>query len=436
MANVSIAIVGGGPAGLSLAYNLQRKGYQVTLFEAAPELGGLARSFQFGDIRIERYYHFLCGDDLDYFDKLESLHLSDTLRWKSTQMGFFHNGRLYPFASAMNLLRFEGMPMSGRLRYGLWALFCSLGMDWRSLDGIAAKPWLIKYLGLDAYKATWHPLLDLKFHEHHDEISAAWIWHRVHRVSRSRKHPFAQERLGYLQGGTDVLLDALIADASKQGAVFHTKTPIKQILLDNYQVTGVELQDGSVQQFDYVVSTVPLPLFLKLAPNLPTDYLQRLKKIEFLGVVCATIRLKHSLTPNYWLNINDERIPFNGCIEYTNLNPEMTPDGSSIVYVPFYLPTSHERYKYSDERILADCFHGFSLIQPKFSSNWVMDTAISRDPFAQVICKKGFALQIPSHQTPIRNLMLIESSQLYPSDRTVSGTIQLANAVAEMFEER
>jgi len=38
-----VAIVGSGPAGLSAAYQLARKGYRVTIFEAAPEAGGMLR---------------------------------------------------------------------------------------------------------------------------------------------------------------------------------------------------------------------------------------------------------------------------------------------------------------------------------------------------------------------------------------------------------
>jgi NADPH-dependent glutamate synthase beta subunit-like oxidoreductase len=39
----SIAVVGAGPSGLSAAYQLRRRGYQVTLFESQPDLGGLMR---------------------------------------------------------------------------------------------------------------------------------------------------------------------------------------------------------------------------------------------------------------------------------------------------------------------------------------------------------------------------------------------------------
>jgi len=38
-----IAIVGSGPAGLSCAYFLAKEGYQVTVFEALPEIGGMLR---------------------------------------------------------------------------------------------------------------------------------------------------------------------------------------------------------------------------------------------------------------------------------------------------------------------------------------------------------------------------------------------------------
>jgi NADPH-dependent glutamate synthase beta subunit-like oxidoreductase/Pyruvate/2-oxoacid:ferredoxin oxidoreductase delta subunit len=38
-----IAVVGGGPSGLSAAYQLRRRGYRVTLFESQPALGGLMR---------------------------------------------------------------------------------------------------------------------------------------------------------------------------------------------------------------------------------------------------------------------------------------------------------------------------------------------------------------------------------------------------------
>jgi protoporphyrinogen oxidase len=428
----TIGIVGGGPAGLALADDMSRAGWAVTLLEAAPELGGLARSFTFGDIRIERYYHFLCSGDTGYFRKLRELDLDRSLCWRPTKMGFFYHGRMYPFSSVADLLRFDGISLLGRLRYGLLALRCSLSEDWRALDAVPAESWLIGALGEEAYRATWYPLLRVKFDRFHDQIAAAWVWHRVHRVARSRRTPLHRERLGFLAGGTDTLVTALEARLRERGVCLRPGTPVRRIVIEGGRARGIETADGSRLDFDAVVSAVPLPHFLRLAPDLPADYRATLGAIDFIGVICVTLRLRNRLSENFWLNVNDERVPFNGCIEYTNLNQAATPDGTSILYVPFYLPREHARFTQDDRQLIAECSRALCILNPRFQPDWILHASVSRDPYAQVICATGFAARVPRHRTPIENLYLIESSQLYPADRTISGTIDLAREVATL----
>ena len=108
----TVGIVGGGPAGLGLAYSLAKAGHEVTVFEAAPELGGLARSFRLGDVDIERYYHFICGTDDTYFRYLKELGIESKLQWENTRMGFFHDGTLHAFNGALDLLRCDALSPS------------------------------------------------------------------------------------------------------------------------------------------------------------------------------------------------------------------------------------------------------------------------------------------------------------------------------------
>lgn len=428
-----VGIIGGGPAGLALADDLSRVGWRVTLFEAAPDLGGLARSFQFGDIRIERYYHFVCADDSGYERKLSELGLSDVLRWRPTRMGFFLDGKLYPFASGFDLLRLHGIPFLGRLRYGALVLYCTWLTRWKKLDGIPAEPWLKRALGERTYDATWRPLLHVKFNQFSDQISAAWVWHRIHRVARSRRSPLHGERLGYLEGGTDRLVNELEAQLTRRGVDLRPGTPVRRILIEDGRARGVETQDGVTHRLDRVVSAVPLPQFVRMAPGLPDSYRAELEKIRFIGVVCVALRLRRPLTGNFWLNVNDARIPFNGCIEYTNLNGEITPDGTSILYVPYYLPQDHPRMNHRDEDLICETIAALRIINPELTPEDVVQAVVSRDGYAQVICASPFAERVPEHRTPVEGLFLIESSQLYPADRTISGTIDLARAVARLL---
>ena len=79
-----------------------------------------------------------------------------------------------------------------------------------------AVEWLKEMFGERAYRVIWEPLMRFKFAEHAEEISAAWIWARMVRLSRSRTSPWREE-LGYIEGGSQVVLDGLAA-ISKRGA--------------------------------------------------------------------------------------------------------------------------------------------------------------------------------------------------------------------------
>ena len=54
-----VAIIGGGPMGLTCAYELSKKGFDVTVFEKDDKLGGMSASFEFGGVTIEKFYHFI-----------------------------------------------------------------------------------------------------------------------------------------------------------------------------------------------------------------------------------------------------------------------------------------------------------------------------------------------------------------------------------------
>ncbi len=423
---MKIGIIGAGLSGLTSALALAKNGHYVEVFHKESEPGGLIGSFDFEGCRLEHFYHFLCAGDDGYFDLCEELGLKAHLRFARARTGFFYEGRSYPLSTPIDLLRFDAVPWMQRLRFGLFALEARWRNEWRQLDAIAAKPWLIDRIGLRAYEVIWEPLLSLKFGAFHEHISAAWVWHRLHRVARSKN------RMGYLEGGSQRLVDALLNQLRRHKVSLHLERPVAKILTDEggRQTVGLRFDAGGDFACDHVVSTVPLPVLADLLPEGWDDYAGQLRKIQYIGVVCVVFKLKRSVSPYFWYNVNDARAPFNGIIEYTNLVP---PDasGGHIVYVPYYVPVDHPIYRMSDEAVVRQSWEGLQQVQPRLRDQDVLARHVARAPYAQAICPTGFLNMMPEHQSPLEGLYLLDSTFLYPEDRTQSGHILRARACAE-----
>ncbi|HOZ45074.1 MAG TPA: NAD(P)/FAD-dependent oxidoreductase [Candidatus Hydrogenedentes bacterium] len=422
-----IGIIGSGISGLATAFALARSGHHVEVFERDEAVGGLIATCDLAGTRVERYYHFLCGGDDGYFGLCRDLDLAGRLVFRKARTGFYYEGVEYPFSTALDLLRFAPIPFSQRLRFGVFALESRTRQEWRQLDEIVAKPWLIDRIGRQAYEVVWEPLLAMKFGDSHDRISAAWVWHRLHRVARSRG------KLGYLRGGSGLLLDTLSAAIHAQGGAIHAGRPARAIAATSGRVRGIVLDGGEVFECEHVVSTLPLPVTADLLPEECRTYAESLRQVAYIGVVCATFKLDRPVTRNFWLNVHDSRLPFNGIIEYTNLNP-IDAKAGHIVYVPYYVATDRAPYTEDDATVFRRSWQTLQTIQPGLRDESIVAYGLFRAPYAQAICPTGFLNTLPDVHAPLEGLHLVDSTFLYPEDRTQSGLILRARACAEGIE--
>ncbi|HET7292553.1 MAG TPA: NAD(P)/FAD-dependent oxidoreductase [Vicinamibacteria bacterium] len=423
-------VIGGGPAGIRAAHRLAKGGVETTLLESAPVLGGLASSFDVQGVTIERYYHFICKGDDDLVEALGEIGLSGKLHWKDSRMAYFVDGTLYPFLTPVELLRFGALPLVDRLRAGL-AVKLAQRMKEEDLAPRRATAWLRELFGERAYRVIWEPLMRFKFAEHADSISAAWIWARMVRLGRSRTSPWREE-LGYIEGGSQTVLEGLRRDFEGHGGKTLLSAPVEAIVMADGRASGVRV-GGETLPADLVVSTVTPRHFLRLAEGFPEGaYKDGLRRIPAIGIFCLFLRLRESVTPFFWVNTNDPRVPFAGMIEYTNLNPLPELGGDRILYVPQYLSPDDPRYAQSDEDVFRSYTDALALIQPAFDRRWVKFHAVFRDRHAQPICLTDYRETTPKIATPLPNLFLTDSCQLHPHDRTISGSMSLGREAARL----
>jgi protoporphyrinogen oxidase len=415
--------------GLAAAYRLAQAGAQVTVLERDDRIGGMSAHFDFAGTRIERYYHFVCAPDQTTFEWLREFGLFEKLRWTDTKMGFFFRGRLYDWGGPLALLRFPGLNLLQKLRYGLHVMRAKSISDWKPYDSISSTEWLQRWMGKGAFEVMWKPLFHFKFYEHQNSLSAAWLGTRIRRVALSRKS-LSQERLGYLVGGSEVLLEAVAARLQAAGGRVELGANVERVLIDESgpvpKVLGVRV-NGVDRTFDQVISTIPLPYLVDVAPQLPADERTKVAAIRNVAVVCVLLKLKRPFTSNFWMNINDPRIEIPGLIEYSNLNPL---DGTCILYAPFYMPQAHAKYSRPAQAFIDETVAAMQLIRPDWDPADVVAAKVSRYQYAQTVCTPGFHDALPPMRSAVQGLLLADTSHYYPEDRSISESLKVGETLA------
>ena len=431
MTPTRVAIIGGGFSGLSAALDLCRAGCEVTVYEKDSDIGGLAGTFELSPgVRVEKFYHHWFTSDVDVLDLIDELGLSHLKRYVASNTGLYYVNSIFRLASPLDLLKFTPLPFIDRVRTGFMALYARKINEWKKLEDISAEDWLVNVGGRKAYDTIWKPLMAGKFGAEAPNVSAVWMWNKLKLRGSSRNNK-GGESLVYFGGSFGALTDGIKKALEDRGVTIKLKTGIRSVLVENGKAVGVETEGGSRDMADVVICTAALPQFLEMTPSLPADYRSRCEQIRFLGNSCLVLRLNRSLSSTYWLNVADPSFPFVGIIEHTNLDSKDNYEGTHIVYLSKYLPTTEKLFSLPPDEYLNYCIPFIQKIFPEFDRSWVLSHHVWKAQFSQPVITKGYSKLIPDLKTPVDSLWLCTMAQIYPEDRGTNYAVRYGRRVAQ-----
>jgi protoporphyrinogen oxidase len=410
--------------GLAAAYELARQGHAPVVFEADDRIGGMAATFDFDGLQIERYYHFHCISDADFLQALDELGIADKMKWTETKMGYWLGGRLQAWGNPIALLTFKGLSPIAKFRYGLHAFTCTRRNNYHPLDNVEATGWVKRWVGMEVWNKLWRYLFELKFYEYSTNLSAAWIWTRIRRIGRSR-YNLMREKLGYLEGGSDTLLNAMAADIRKNGGEIRLSSPVTRVAIENGKARGVEV-GGSLEEFDAVISTIPATYIPQIMPDLPAKTLAQFEKLVNIPVACVIAKLKRPLTGYFWLNTADPAMDTPGMVEYTALRPL----DCHIVYIPYYVPAENPVFSDSDDVFAEKVVRYMRTVNPELTEDDFLGVKVHRYRYAQPICTPGYLDELPPAKLPVEGVWAADTSYYYPEDRGFSESIGFGRKMA------
>lgn len=329
---MKIAILGGGIAGLTAGRLLHEKGYEITLFEALPQIGGLCRTkkldngflFDIGGGHIfHSVYPKILQQMVGYVGE-ENLYRHK----RNTRIYIYDTFIKYPFENGLNDLppdvRFECLMgyinawyKNGNsalefknFREMIYAIF-GAGIANHFMIPYNTKIWCVDpvQMGLDWIKnrVPRAPLEDVV-------KSALGI------STEGYKH---QAQFYYpKQGGVQTFIDAV---AKPIRGCIKTNTPVKSIAKKE---SKWEVND---EIFDRVVSTIPLDRFCEICDAVPPDVKEKAKKLQHLSLLSVLICLKtNAILPYSWIYLPHEtQSEANRLTYFSNYSRYLCPDGKT-----------------------------------------------------------------------------------------------------------
>ena len=425
---MKIAVIGAGFGGMAAAYDLRRAGHQVTLFESAATVGGLASGFKepYWDWSVEKFYHHWFQSDRYMLGLIRELGWEDKVLFPRPYTVLLYNGKWYPFDSIPRAIMFPGLGFGlDKIRFGFVGLYLRLTNNWKPLEHFTADAWMTRWAGRRVYEQMWKPLIIGKFGPYFQDVNMAWMWARL--KARST-------RLGTFEGGFQRFAD-LFADRLRQmGVDLRLQAAIRSIRRDS--AGRLVLDSGVSESFDQVLVTTSPALLAKLCPDLPESYLKGLLGLKSMGAVVMIMALKHQLSTQgyYWFNLpKDAGYPFLALVEHTNYVSSDHFGGDHIVYAGDYLEPGHEYFSLSDEQLLQRFMPAFSRFNPAFRADWIKKTWVFRTGYAQPVPLVDHSRNIPTIQTPIEGLYFASMSQVYPWDRGTNFAVEIGRRAVRLM---
>lgn len=431
MEKKNFGIVGGGIMGMTLAHRLVQKGHEVTLFEGAPELGGLVSPWRMGDVEWDKFYHVILLSDFRLRSILKEIDLEDKIDWVETKTGFYIKGKLYSMSDTIEFLKFPTLNLIDKFRLALTILYASKIKNWKRLEKLKVTTWLKRWSGERTFNNVWLPLLKAKLGDSYQRTSASFIWATIQRLYGARRSGLKKEMFGYIPGGYKHIIEAFKEKLISEGVVIKTSHKAEEIISRQTGHPSVLFSNGYQQDFDNVIVTLPSGLATKICKGLSPEEILQHENIEYLGVICLAVLLDKSISPYYITNITDTWVPFTGVIEMSALVDKKHFGGNALVYLPKYVTSDDPLFEKSDDEISSYFTSVLLKMYPWLKEENIKFKGVGRAKHVITVLSLNYSEKLPDIETSIPGVYIVNSAHIKDGTLNVNETIKVAETKLE-----
>ena len=333
-----VAIIGGGPAGLTAAYELSRKGVPCVVLEQDGMVGGLARTVEYKGFRFDLGGHRFFTKAAVVNTLWRSMLGDDYLR-RPRLSRIYYRGRFfhYPLRPLNIVINLGPLTMASVLASYVWAKIRPVRPEQSFAD------WVSNRFGRRLYRIFFKTYTEKVWGIPCERISSQWAAQRIRGLS-IRTALLDMFKLGngptvktliqefeYPRLGPGQMWEAFRDRIEAGGGRVELNTRVTGVRHDGRRVDALEIeQNGTrrIQLVSHVLSSMPLrELIEAFHPTVPTDVAEAASRLQYRDflTVALIIDEPHMFDDN-WIYIHDDRVRVGRIQNFKNWSPAMVPD--------------------------------------------------------------------------------------------------------------
>lgn len=343
-------ILGAGPAGMATVFELHKADIPAIVVEKNERVGGLSKTFRFGDFNTDIGPHRFFSQNKYLYDFIQDL-LGE--RWIKVNRltRFYINGKffLYP-------IEFKNALLNVGLYKAFRILFDYAVQKLRKIifrrTAVSFEEQVVSDFGRTLAEINMLNYSEKVWGLPCSEISTDWSKQRIKGLSltalikktliKSGKGPKTLvDQFYYPDMGTGLIYEKIREKISSSKADIKLNSYPIEIIHSTNEITKVLLKTGSDEQViepNYVISSIPITEFIGLLrPEVPFEILQASKQLKFRAHISLFVTLnKSSIFPDQWIYFPDKEIPFGRIMEPRNFSKKMSPPDKTSLLIEFF----------------------------------------------------------------------------------------------------
>jgi protoporphyrinogen oxidase len=396
----SVLVVGGGPAGLTAAYELVKRGSKAIVLEQSGQVGGIART------EVYKGYRFDIGGHR-FFTKVEEVNqlwqevMGDRFIQVPRLSRIYYRGKFFSYP----LQVFDTLSNLG-VRESLHILMSYVKIKVKPLNQEESlQDWVTNRFGRRLFQTFFKTYTEKVWGIPCDKIQADWAAQRIQGLSlrtavmnalfQVNNTKTLIKKFDYPVLGPGEMWDRFQEAIERRGGEVHLESSVVKLHRQGQRIIHAIVRQGTKLveiPTEQIISSMPVTALIRqLEPAAPVEVQAAAKALKYRDFLIVPIVIdRDDLFPDNWIYIHSPEVKVGRIQNFKNWSAAMVPDaGKTCLGMEYFCSQGDELWEMSNEDLITLAKQEIETLGLA-TVNQVVDGTVIRQPKAYPVYDRDY----------------------------------------------